>query len=84
MSHATVEEFQHEFGRYKALAGREPVVVLDGGQPAYVWLSMGEYRRLKGLDRTAVRSANMPAATLALLDRQQISDECRAFDHEAD
>lgn len=82
MSHATVEEFQHEFGRYKALVRREPVVVMNGGHAEFVVLSADEYRRLKRLDRSVVASADLNDVELALLDAAVISPEARKFDHE--
>lgn len=42
-------QFNQEVSAAKRAADHGPVVVTDRGKPAYVLLSMDEYRRLKGL-----------------------------------
>ena len=84
MTHVTAVEFQREFGRIRSLAQREAVIITNHGREDLVIVSAHEYRRLKGLDRRAVRAADMPDADFALLDAVVIPEASRAFDHEVE
>ncbi len=84
MPQATSAEFQREFGRFRAIAQREPVIVTNHGREDLVILSADEYRRLKQSDRQAVLAADMPDEILALLDKVHIPEAAKAFDHEVD
>ncbi|MGD9881180.1 MAG: type II toxin-antitoxin system Phd/YefM family antitoxin [Reyranella sp.] len=41
-------EFNHDFGRARKAAERGPVFITDRGKPAYVLLTIEDYRRLSG------------------------------------
>lgn len=54
MSVMTSREFNHDVGAAKRAALQEPVVITDRGEPAFVLLSIEEYRRVTGQRRSLV------------------------------
>ncbi|WP_428676888.1 type II toxin-antitoxin system Phd/YefM family antitoxin [Reyranella sp.] len=48
----TSREFNQDTGRAKKAADAGPVFITDRGRPAHVLLSIEEYRRLAGSDRS--------------------------------
>lgn len=84
MSQVTSAKFQKEFGRFRSLAQREPVIVTNHGREDLVVLSVDEYRRLKRRDREVLRAADLSDADLEALSSMKIPEEASAFDHEAD
>lgn len=53
MTRVPAAEFQRNIGTYQDKALVEPVFVTRNGRERTVLLSVGEYRRLKSLDRAA-------------------------------
>lgn len=53
MSLVTSREFNQDVAAAKRAALHEPVVITDRGEPAFVLLSIDEYRRLTGGFRSA-------------------------------
>lgn len=47
---ATSAEVQKQFGRYREVALREPVIITNHGRDSLVMLSAEEFKRLKALD----------------------------------
>ena len=48
MTKMSSREFNQDVGRAKREADKGPVIITDRGEPAYVLLSHGAYRRLVG------------------------------------
>lgn len=59
MASITSREFNHDVGAAKRAAKVEPVIITDRGEPAYVLLTIDEYRRLRGERRTIVDMIRM-------------------------
>lgn len=78
----TSAELQKKFGRYRAIAHREPVSVTSHGNEDVVLLSAEEYGRLKSRDREALYARDLSAADLAALDQATVPAETGSFDSE--
>ena len=50
-------EFNQDVSAAKRAADREPVIVTDRGEPAYVLMTIEEYRRLSAVDHEDFLSA---------------------------
>jgi antitoxin (DNA-binding transcriptional repressor) of toxin-antitoxin stability system len=48
MTTISAREFNHDVSAAKRAASTEPVIITDRGEPAYVLLSIEEFRRLSG------------------------------------
>lgn len=82
MARVPASEFQREFGRLRAVAHREAVIVTSHGRDDVVLLSAGEYRRLRSLDRRAMHVSELTDDELAALDTVEISAEATRYNHE--
>lgn len=74
--------FQRAFGRYRELALQTPVSITSHGRESLVLLSVTEYRRLKDLDRRAMRPWQMSAEAIEALRAAEPPAEAAQFDHE--
>jgi PHD/YefM family antitoxin component YafN of YafNO toxin-antitoxin module len=52
--------FNQDTGRAKKSASTGPVFITDRGRPAFVLLTIGEYERLTGAQRSIVDALAMP------------------------
>lgn len=59
MTTMTAREFNRDVSAAKREASRGPVVITDRGEPAYVLLSVDEYRRLGERDASLVERLSM-------------------------
>jgi len=84
MGKATSAEFQKEFGRFRTIAQREPVVITNHGREDIVVLSIDEYNRLKRRDREVLPASALSTADLEALKNVRISAEADAFDDEVE
>ena len=50
----TSREFNQDVGRAKKAAGKGPVFITDRGRPAHVLLSIEQYRRMTGKQKSIV------------------------------
>jgi prevent-host-death family protein len=82
MSRVTSAEFQKEFGRIRAIAHREPVIITNHGRQDLVVLSFHEYERLKRRDRQALHVSELADEDIEALDSVQFPKAGREFDHE--
>jgi prevent-host-death family protein len=55
-------EFNQELGHAKKSARKGPVFITDRGQPTHVLLSVEEYRRITGKERSVGEALSCPAA----------------------
>lgn len=53
-------EFNQDTSRAKKAASEGPVFITDRGRPAHVLLSIEDYTRITGQDRTLVEALSMP------------------------
>ncbi len=53
-------EFNQDTGRAKKLAGNGPVFITDRGRPAHVLLTIEDYRKLTGGERSIIDLLAMP------------------------
>ncbi len=58
MATATSAEMQKQFGRFREIAQREPVMITNHGRDSLVLLSAEEFKRLKALDTRQAYYAN--------------------------
>ena len=56
----TSRAFNQDVGKAKKAAEAGPVIITDRGEPKHVLLSIEEYRRLKGPERTMAEMLAMP------------------------
>jgi antitoxin (DNA-binding transcriptional repressor) of toxin-antitoxin stability system len=59
MTTMSAREFNQDVSAAKRAAAREPVIITDRGTPAYVLLSIDEFRRLTGRDQGIVEWLSM-------------------------
>jgi prevent-host-death family protein len=52
MTTLSAREFNHDVSAAKRAADESPVVITDRGEPAYVLMSIEQYRRLRGDGRS--------------------------------
>jgi prevent-host-death family protein len=60
MSKVTSGEFQREFGRYRALAQREAVIITNHGRDDVVLLGADDYARLRGYEQKLFHVSQFP------------------------
>jgi prevent-host-death family protein len=80
----TSAEFQKNFGRYREVAIRKPLIITNHGRESLVLLSAEEYRRLKQFDRGALFVAELKDADIEAIRNAAIPEEFAAFDHEVE
>jgi prevent-host-death family protein len=54
MTTITAREFNQDVSAAKRAAAEEPVIITDRGDPAYVLMSIAEFRRMAGGERSIV------------------------------
>jgi antitoxin (DNA-binding transcriptional repressor) of toxin-antitoxin stability system len=59
MTTMSAREFNQDVSAAKRAAAQEPVIITDRGTPAYVLLSIDEFRRLAGDDQGIVEWLSM-------------------------
>lgn len=85
MERVTTAEFPEEFGRYREVARREPVVITDQGRDSLVLLSASEFARLSALDtRTVYHPADLPDDLREALETAEAPEWTARYDHEVD
>ncbi|TAK54181.1 MAG: type II toxin-antitoxin system prevent-host-death family antitoxin [Gammaproteobacteria bacterium] len=82
MARVRASEFQREFGRLRAVAHREAVIVTNHGRDDVVLLSAEEYQRLRSLDRRAMHVSELTDEELVALDAVEIPGEATLYNHE--
>jgi prevent-host-death family protein len=84
MSDASVTSaaFQKNFGRYREVAIREPLIITNHGRESLVLLSADEYRRLKQRDREALLVSELGDTDIEAIGNAAIPQAFAAFDHE--
>jgi len=82
MTKVTSAEFQREFGRYRALAQREAVVITNHGRDDVVLLGAEDYARLRRYEQKAFHVSELPADIVDELGGVAIPEAAAKFDRE--
>jgi prevent-host-death family protein len=82
MTKVTSGEFQREFGRYRALAQREAVVITNHGRDDVVLLGAEDYARLRRYEQKAFHVAELPAEVIDELGSVAIPKAAAKFNRE--
>ena len=64
MTKVTSGDFTREFGRFRALAHREPVVVTHHGRDDVVLIAADDYARLRRYEQKAFHVSQLPRAVV--------------------
>jgi prevent-host-death family protein len=82
MTKVTSGEFQREFGRYRALAQRQAVIITHHGRDDVVLLGAEDYARLKRYEQRAFHVLELPADVVDELGGVAIPKGAAKFDRE--
>jgi len=82
MAKVTSGEFQREFGRYRALAQREAVVITNHGRDDVVLLGAEDYARLRRYEQKAFHVSELPAEVIDELGSLAIPKAAAKFNRE--
>jgi len=82
MTKVTSGEFQREFGRYRALAQREAVVITNHGRDDVVLLGAEDYARLRRYEQKAFHVSQLPREVIDELGKVRIPKAASKFDRE--
>jgi prevent-host-death family protein len=72
MTKVTSGQFQREFGRYRTLAQREPVIITNHGRDDVVLLGAEDYARLRRYEQRAFHVSELPRDVIAGLGKVKI------------
>jgi len=82
MTKVTSGEFTREFGRYRALAQREPVVVTHHGRDDVVLMAADDYARLRRYEQRAFHVTQLPDNVVDELGKIAIPEAASKFNDE--
>lgn len=64
MTKVTAGDFTREFGRFRALAHREPVVVTHHGRDDVVLIAADDYARLRRYEQKSLHVSQLPPSVV--------------------
>ena len=82
MTKVTSNEFAREFGRYRVMAHREPVVITNHGRDDVVLIGAEDYARLRRYVQKAFHVSELPKEVVDELGSVAVPGEAARFDHE--
>ncbi len=82
MTKVTSGEFTREFGRYRAIAHREPVIITNHGRDDVVLLAAEDYARLCRYEQKAFHVSQLAPEIIEEFGKIPVSDASSKFDHE--
>ena len=82
MAKVTSNEFAREFGRYRVLAHREPVIVTNHGRDDVVLIAAEDYARLSRYEQKAFHVSQLPREVVDELGTAPIPKAASKFDRE--
>jgi prevent-host-death family protein len=82
MTKVTSGEFTREFGRYRAIAHREPVIITNHGRDDVVLLAAEDYARLRRYEQKAFHVSQLPQEVVDEFGTIPLSAAASEFDHE--
>ncbi|HLF09677.1 MAG TPA: type II toxin-antitoxin system Phd/YefM family antitoxin [Gammaproteobacteria bacterium] len=77
MIKVTSGEFQREFGRYRALAQREAVIITNHGRDDVVLLGADDYARLRRYEQKPFHVSQLPREVVVARDDEAPVKEVR-------
>lgn len=78
----TSGEFTREFGRYRVIAHREPVVITNHGRDDVVLIGAEDYARLRRYEQKAFHVSQLPQEVIDELGTIAVPEEAAKFDTE--
>lgn len=78
----TSVEFQREFGRYRAIAQREAVIITNHGRDDVVLLAADDYARLRRHEQKALHVSQLPREVVGELGSVEPPKAAAKFDRE--
>ena len=82
MTKVTSGEFTREFGRYRALAQREPVIITNHGRDDVVLLAAEDYARLRRYEQKAFHVSQLSRDVVDELGKVPVPKAALRFDRE--
>lgn len=82
MTKVTSGEFTREFGRYRAIAHREPVIITNHGRDDVVLLAAEDYARLRRYEQKAFHISQLPQDVVDEFGKVSVPASASEFDHE--
>lgn len=82
MTKVTAGEFQREFGRFRTLAQRDPVVITNHGRDDVVLIGAEDYARLRRFEQKALHVSELPRAVIDGLGKVPVPKGAAKFDRE--
>lgn len=82
MAKVTSGEFTREFGRFRALAQREPVIITNHGRDDVVLMAAVDYARLRRYEQKALHVSQLPRDVIAELGKVPTPKAAAKFDRE--
>lgn len=82
MTKVTAGEFTREFGRFRALAHREAVVVTHHGRDDVVLIAADDYARLRRYEQKAFHVSQLPQEVINELGTVAIPEAAKRFNDE--
>ncbi|MDN5848333.1 MAG: type II toxin-antitoxin system Phd/YefM family antitoxin [Nitrococcus sp.] len=82
MTKVTSGEFTREFGRYRVLAHREPIIITNHGRDDVVLLAAEDYARLRRYEQKAFHVSQLPREFVDELGTVEIPKAASKFDRE--
>jgi prevent-host-death family protein len=82
MAKVTSGDFTREFGRYRVMAHREPVIVTNHGRDDVVLIGAVDYARLRRYEQKAFHVSQLPADVVNELGTVAIPEAAAQFNDE--
>lgn len=82
MTKVTAGEFQRQFGRYRALAQREAVIITNHGRDDVVLLCADDYERLRRYEQRTFHVTGLPDEIIEEFGTVEPPEEAAQFDRE--
>ncbi len=82
MTKVTAGEFTREFGRYRTLAHREPIIITNHGREDVVLIAADDYARLRRYEQKAFHVSQLPREMVAELGSVAPPEAAERFNSE--
>jgi prevent-host-death family protein len=82
MTKVTSGEFTREFGRYRVMAHREPVIITNHGRDDVVLIGAQDYARLRRYEQKAFHVTQLPREVVDEFGEVAVSEAASKFDRE--
>jgi prevent-host-death family protein len=82
MTKVTSGEFTREFGRYRVMAHREPVIITNHGRDDVVLIGAEDYARLRRYELKAFHVTQLPREVVDELGEVAVPEAASKFDRE--